>query len=168
MARTLRVQSRSIWHVITGSLSDPPSQARPWKPLNCHFFGCSLCCCALQQPYLSTSKQDHTNSQLLIRFDAATVQQQPRFKTLCDSHSASVFACMRVRLCAILTTIWTIPTRTSEFQLRTCAVQTAIQQQLYNSSEPHNWLIHIDRNGCVAPTCDTPGIPSQPHPEGEL
>ena len=31
------LQSRSIWQVMTRSLSDPPSQARPWKPPKCHF-----------------------------------------------------------------------------------------------------------------------------------
>ena len=54
VARVLGVQSRAIWQVFTGSLSDPPSQARSWKPpkrvcVVCFF--CALLVYLLQVPH---------------------------------------------------------------------------------------------------------------------
>ena len=65
-------ESRSIWKVITESLSDPPSQARPWKPpksMYDFFF-------ALLLYLLQVSHQPSKG----VYFDAATVQKQQRFK----------------------------------------------------------------------------------------
>ena len=71
------LQSRSIWQVMTRSLSDPPSQARPWKPPVMFLFPLSCCICYKYHtsPQMCTLRRSHGTT-------AATLQAFPFVTTM--------------------------------------------------------------------------------------
>ena len=68
VARALGVQSRASWLVFKGLCSAPSSRAGSWKPKRSDLFARSA----------AVSTVPHRPQELY--FEAATIQQQPRFK----------------------------------------------------------------------------------------
>ena len=113
---------------------------------------------------LHTSWQPWCNSRRISRY------------SLCDSHDrCSLCVCGSVRTCV---SSWTQSGRfqpTLPLNLKsTRAVQTSQQQGYTTSSESHirshALYVHVCTKECLCSpfsTCDTPGVSSQPYPEGK-
>ena len=95
VARALGVQSRGELAVFAGSFSADPEPIEPMEtnPQTLFFF--VLCCCVL----LTVSVQQPYQPSNAVCFDAATVQQQPRFNfpPFCDSNKRCFCLCVRAR-----------------------------------------------------------------------
>ena len=98
VALALGARSHSIWHVITGSLSDPPSQARSWKPPKCHLFYFVFRSAAVlatsTTPALKTCTR-HTLTQPWYNSSRAS-SFSPR-----DSREQLLCVCVSVYVCAV-------------------------------------------------------------------
>ena len=94
VARALDVHSRASWQVITGPLSDPPSQARPWKPPKYHFFFVFRSAAVSATSAIAAFK-----SCILCRSHGTTAAIFQAFPPR-DSHG-QCFLCVSVCVCAI-------------------------------------------------------------------